>query len=75
MELNVDAGFRANLEAAKAEGLPVHVTLTNGARYEAWVGNMGEQFVVLTKLANKSFFDALIRLDAIASLEVRVRGG
>lgn len=52
----------------------VELTLTNGKSYTGQLGPVGNHTVLLTKLAGKDFYDALIRIDDIAAVEMRVRG-
>ncbi len=61
----------ARLQKAKKS---VEVVLENGKSYRGLVGGVGDHAVLLTEIQGREFFDALIALDEIAALELRVRG-
>lgn len=71
--LNAQASLRDNLAALQATKKPITVVLKNGERYQANIGGLGDQFVVLTGPAQKEFYDVLIAIDEIAAIEARVR--
>lgn len=56
------------------EGQPIEITLANGKSYAGRLGAVGSHAMILTKLTGKDFFDALIRIEDVSSVEVRVRG-
>lgn len=56
------------------EGRDVELVLANGKSYRGKLGTVGEDTVLLTQIAGKEFFDVLIVLDAVAAVELRVRG-
>jgi hypothetical protein len=52
---------------------PVTVVLKGGHSYSGKVGQVGDHHVLLSELSGKEFFDALVAIDEIAAIEVRVR--
>ena len=56
------------------EGTDVELTLANGKSYRGKLGTVGDHAVIVTELAGKEFYDALIRLEDVSSIEVRTRG-
>lgn len=52
---------------------PVEIVLHNGKTYGGMVKEVGNANVVLTKLNQKEFYDAVIKIDDISAVEVRVR--
>lgn len=52
-------------------GKPVTLLLRSGKDYGGTVGEVRSQSVVLRSLAGKEFYDALVRLDEIAGVELR----
>lgn len=53
-------------------GKTVTLVLEGGAKeLTGIVGEVGDETVVLTQLAGKEFFDAVVALDAIAAIEFR----
>jgi hypothetical protein len=73
MEFDAAAGMKANLGTAKAEDLRVSAHVLDCGTFDGQVGEVGDNLVVLTHLAGRTFFDALIRIDQIAALEVQTR--
>lgn len=57
-----------------AAGQPIEVTLANGKAFAGQLGTVGAHTMILTKLSGKDYYDALIRIDDVSSIEVRVRG-
>jgi hypothetical protein len=68
------AGSVGDALARLGAGTSVELVLANGKSYRGRLASVGGETVLLTELAGKEFFDALIRLDAIAAVEVRARG-
>ena len=56
------------------EGRDVELVLANGKSYRGKLGAVGTETVLLTQIAGKEFSDVLIDLDAVAAVELRVRG-
>lgn len=54
-------------------GEKVELGLRNGQTYAGVLGLIGDQLVLIQQLRGKEFYDALVRIDDISSLEVRVR--
>ena len=73
MNLNASWSWIDNLKAAQSEKSKVEIHLRGGGTLAGTVAAVGDHAVHLTQLAGKEFFDALVRLDDISALEVRVR--
>lgn len=58
----------------KNMGKRVAITLNSGAEFEGVVAAVGSHVVHLTHLSGKSFYDALIQVDRVSAVTVRVRG-
>ncbi len=72
--LNAQASMADNLRALQAAKQQVTVVLKGGEEsYKATIGAVGEDYVLLTQLSGKEFFDALVAIDEIAAVEVRAR--
>ena len=60
--------------AGLGAGRDVEIVLANGKSYRGKIGSVGKDTVLLTQIAGKEFYDVLIDLDAVAAVELRVRG-
>lgn len=60
--------------AGLGAGRDVEIVLANGKSYRGKLGTVGKDTVLLTQIAGKEFYDVLIDLDAVAAVELRVRG-
>ena len=56
------------------EGRPIELVLTNGKVYKGKLGAVGSETVLVSEIAGKEFYDALIELDDVSAIELRVRG-
>jgi hypothetical protein len=63
--------MRENLQ--KKVGTKVTLQLSGGQELNGKVAEVGENVVHLSELTGKEFFDAVVRLDHISALVVRVR--
>lgn len=54
-------------------GKAVTVILTSGTEITGTVGDVKDGSVVLKQLAGKDFYDALVNIEDIAALEMKVR--
>lgn len=68
---NASTGIQATLNQFKAENKPVELHLRNGKSFKGYVAETGDHFVVLSKLAGRDFFSALIRVDSIDAVEAQ----
>jgi hypothetical protein len=66
---------RDNLKALQAAGKAVELVLNNGKSYGGKLASVGDNAVVVTEISGREFYDALIVIDEIAAVELRVRGG
>jgi hypothetical protein len=73
LDLGSPDALRRTLEAQA--GKRVKVKLLSGQDLDGVVGPIGSYAVTLTELTGLEFYDATIRLDQIAAVIVRVRGG
>ncbi len=73
MELVAAAGLRHNLKTAMNEKVPVRVYVRGAGDLTGRVGGIGEECILLAELAGRSASDALVRIDAITAVELRVR--
>jgi hypothetical protein len=71
LEVNADA-MKVNLE--RQVGKRVRLRLVSGQDVEGTVVAVGTAAVQIGRLAGMDFFDAVVRLDQIAAVVVRVRG-
>jgi hypothetical protein len=60
--------------AGLGAGRDVEIVLANGKSYRGKLGTVGKDTVLLTQITGKEFYDVLIDLDAVAAVELRVRG-
>lgn len=71
------AGFDAraplNDNLASLLGKDVHVHLRSGKTLQGYVKSVGTHCVHLEKLAGRDFYDALVRLEDISAVEVKIR--
>ncbi len=65
-------GFLQRL-AADPRVSRVTVRLGDGASFSGTIGPIGDRSVIVKALAGREFFDAWVRLDRIAAIEVQTR--
>lgn len=70
-QINLDLTLSDNLMSFK--GKAVTITLASGQTVSGIVKNVKNGYLHLEKLAQKDFFDAIIVIDKINAVEVRVR--
>jgi hypothetical protein len=70
-QLNVAIPFTENLAALK--GKTITVTMSSGQAVSGVVKDIQNGLLHLEKLSQKDFFDAVIVVDKISAVEVRVR--
>ncbi len=71
--LQVDQSMRDNLRRLAEGGKRVELVLKSGKSYRGKLGTVGERAVVVGEIEGREFFDALVLIDEIAAVEVRVR--
>lgn len=69
----VNFDLAAILQAAKADKAKVELTLKSGHQFTGRVAEVGAHAVVLSELAEREFFDALITTQEIAAIVTRAR--
>ncbi len=73
MELKDDATIGEVLQAAKQADKIVTVDMSNDKTYRGKVTQVGMHHVRLELQGDKAFYDALIRIEHISSVEIQVR--
>jgi len=73
MELRATTMVQDTLEQAKEAGLEVSLHLRNGMTFSGKVDQVAKHQVVLSELAGKEFYDALILIEDISVIEARLR--
>jgi hypothetical protein len=68
---NVSQSLNDNLKFFTGKDVVIH--LRSGKSFQGYVKSVGDHFVHLEKLAGKDFYDALIRIEDISSMEARFR--
>jgi len=71
LDLNSPESIRINLE--KIPGERVTVSLIGGGELQGMVSKVGAQALYLKELTGREFFDAIIRLDHISAVAVKMR--
>jgi len=71
ISFNVDAPIRDNLVALRDK--QVVLNLESGASVSGTIRKVGDHLVHVDKLERRDFFDALVRIDRISSIEARFR--
>lgn len=75
MNLNPAWGIEETLRQVETEKARVTVHLAGGVSFTGFVQGVDGGYVVVSHLAQKEFYDALIALDQIAALELQTRRG
>ncbi|MBI3268056.1 MAG: hypothetical protein HYZ53_03470 [Planctomycetes bacterium] len=73
MEFDPTHDFRQALVQAQNEKAKVELFLRSGQSLSGSVGAVADHYLHLTHLTGKEFYDALIRIEDIAAVAVRVR--
>lgn len=68
-----DTGVSMKENLKSLTGKDVHVHLRSGKSLQGYVKAVGDGLVHLEKLAGREFFDALVRIEDISSVEVKFR--
>ncbi len=71
LELNSPDSIRLNLD--KFVGDRVTVNLIGGGELQGVVSQVGTTTLYITELTGKEFFDAVVRLDHISAVTVKMR--
>jgi len=72
-KLEVRAGDTMSDLLAKLVGSPVELTLRNGTILSGKLAMVHQHLVVLASLKGKEFYDAVIRIDDVSAVTVRMR--
>jgi hypothetical protein len=72
LEVRSDDSVKSLL--ARHTGKRVTLVLTTGPELSGVVASVGDQVVHLTALSGREFFDAVVGLDRVSAVVVRVRG-
>jgi small nuclear ribonucleoprotein (snRNP)-like protein len=68
---NVNFSFQDNLKTLI--GKKVYLTLDSGKTFAGFIKEVGDHLVHLEKLDDKSYFDALIRIENISAIDTKFR--
>ncbi|OGW64505.1 MAG: hypothetical protein A3H49_09890 [Nitrospirae bacterium RIFCSPLOWO2_02_FULL_62_14] len=71
LDLNSPESIRVNLE--KFPGERVTLSLIGGGELQGVVNKVGATTLYITELTGKEFFDAIVRLDHISAITVKMR--
>ena len=71
LDLNSPESIRLNLE--KFSGERVTVSLIGGGELQGVVSKVGTTTLYITELTGKEFFDAVVRLDHVNAVTVKMR--
>ena len=71
LDLNSPESIRLNLE--KFSGERVTVSLIGGGELQGVVSKVGTTALYITELTGKEFFDAVVRLDHVSAVTVKMR--
>jgi hypothetical protein len=71
--LNPAIGFADTLKAARDLKARATLHLRSGASITGTVAGVGDHYVVLARLNQRDFYDAMIRIEDISGIEVRAR--
>ena len=72
VEYNLDLSFEDNLSLFK--GKRVHLSLTSGQVLAGMLKDVKGNLVHLEKVAQRDYFDALIRIESICAMDAQFRG-
>lgn len=70
-DLNAGAGFKEILKDQM--GKRVSIKLDGGEEMEGTVTRVGDQLVHISKLSRRDFYDAVVRIDRISAVIIKVR--
>ena len=73
MQLDPKLSFKDTLLQAMNVPTRALVHMRNGEILEGIVDGVADHHVVLSSLANREFYDAVIRIEDISAIEVRAR--
>ena len=68
---NVSGSVNDNLKMYARKDVVIH--LRSGKTFQGYVKSIGNHFIHLEKLADKDFYDALIRVEDISAIEAKFR--
>lgn len=71
LDLDSPDSIRAHLE--KCSGERVTISLIGGGELQGVVSRVGTTALYLTELTGKEFFDAVVRLDHVSAVTVKMR--
>jgi hypothetical protein len=71
--LNASQSMGDNLRHLAEAKKTVELVLRNGKSYKGKLGAVGDHSVVVTQIAGRDFFDALVLIDEVVAVEVQAR--
>lgn len=73
IQLAVSKDLVANIRALQKAEMSAVLVLSGGARYEGKIADVGNETVLVTELAGREFYAALVRLSDVVAVEARAR--
>ncbi len=73
MEFNASFSISDTLRQMQGEKLRAEIQLRGGHVLSGGVSAVGEHFVVLSALASRDFYDAVVRIEDISAIVAHVR--
>lgn len=73
MQINVDFAFADTLTQAQGEKKPVTLHLRSGEKIQGKVEAVAPSQVVIAEIVGREFYSAVVRLDDVSAVELRVR--
>lgn len=74
MELKENDTMKDILSSIQAQDKPVDILVKSGKTYKGILQKVGRNCISLKLIGDRSFFDAIIRIEEIAAIEVQIRG-
>lgn len=74
MEFRETDTMKDVLIRAQKEKSYFFVLLKSGKEYNGMIKEVGQHCIVFEQKGSRSFYDAIIRIEDVSSIEVRVRG-
>ena len=71
--LDLDSSESIRISLSKCVGERITVGLIGGLEYQGVVNKVGGTALYITELTGKEFFDAIVRLDHISAVTVKMR--
>ena len=73
MQLNVTFAFSDTLKQVQAENKGVTLHLRSGEKLQGRIEAVGPAQAVIAEITGREFYSAVVRLEEVAAIEVRIR--